>query len=123
MVEEVDMLAKDDYHVIAYQILSYLYQQLKSGAPVDEQMLSAEALFGINEKYRGYILKNLLNDGYITGILVKESKYINGQTNLHFLNLDECEITPKGIEYLTDNSFLNTAKEFFKDVKSMAPFV
>ena len=116
-------MAKDDYHVIVYQILSYLYQQLKSGAPVDEQMLSAEALFGINEKYRGYILKNLLNDGYVTGFVAKESKYINHQTSLHLLNLDECEITPKGIEYLTDNSFLNKAKEFFKDVKSMAPFV
>ena len=116
-------MAKDDYHVIVYQILSYLYQQLKSGAPVDEQMLSAEALFGINEKYRGYILKNLLNDGYVTGFVAKESKYINQQTSLHFLNLDECEITPKGIEYITDNSFLNKAKEFFKDVKSMAPFV
>lgn len=116
-------MAKDDYHVIVYQILSYLYQQLKSGIPIDEQMLSAEALFGINEKYRGYILKNLLNDGYITGILVKESKYIDGQACLYFLNLDECEITPKGIEYLTDNSFLSKAKEFFKDVKSMTPFV
>ncbi len=116
-------MAKDDYHVIVYQILSYLYQQLKSGAPVDEQMLSAEALFGINEKYRGYILKNLLNDGYVTGFVAKESKYINQQTSRRFLNLDECEITPKGIEYLTDNSFLNKAKEFFKDVKSMAPFV
>ncbi len=116
-------MAKDDYHVIIYQILSYLYQQLKSGEPVDEQMFSAEALFGINEKYRGYILKHLLNDGYITGILVKESKYINGQTNLHFLNLGECEITPKGIEYLTDNSFISKAKEFFKDVKSMASFI
>lgn len=116
-------MAKDDYHVIVYQILSYLYQQLKKGEPVSEYMLSCEALFGINEGYLGYILKNLLNDRYITGILVKESKYINGQTNLTFLNLDECQITPKGIEYLMDNSFLNKAKEFFKDVKSITPFV
>lgn len=116
-------MAKDDYHVIVYQILSYLYQQLKSGEPVSEDMLSCKALFGINEKYRGYILENLLNDGYIAGILVKESKYISGETNLLFLNLDECQITPKGIEYLMDNSFLNKAKEFFKDVKSIVPFV
>lgn len=37
-------MAKDDYHVIVYQILSYLYRQLKSCEPVDEQMLSTEAL-------------------------------------------------------------------------------
>lgn len=116
-------MAKDDYHVIVYQILSYLYQQLKAGNPINEQMLSADALFGINERYRGYILKNLLKDGYITGITVKESTYINGQTQMRFLNLDKCEITPKGIEYLTDNSFLNKAKEFFQDIKSMTPFI
>lgn len=116
-------MSKDDYHVIVYQILSYLYQQLKKGEPVSEDVFSCETLFGINEKYRDYILKNLLNDGFITGILVKETKYIDGQTNLIFLNMDECQITPKGIEYLMDNSFLNKAKEFFKDVKSITPFV
>ena len=116
-------MAKDDYHVIVYQILSYLYQQLKAGTPVDEQKLSAESLFGIPEKYRDYILKNLLSDGYIAGVSVHESRYINGQTHIKFLHLDKCEITPKGIEYLTDNSFMNKAKDFFKDVKSMTPFI
>lgn len=116
-------MAKDDYHVIVYQILSYLYQQLKAGLPADEEMLSAEALFGINEKYRAYILRNLLNDGYISGITIKEMKYINNQKDLRFMNMNQCEITPKGIEYLTDNSFLNKAKEFFKDVKNMTPFI
>ena len=116
-------MARDDYHVIVYQILSYLYQQLKAGAPIDEQRFSPEALFGINKKYRDYILKNLLNDGYITGISAHESRYINGQVHIKFLNLEQCEITPKGIEYLTDNSFMNKAKDFFKDVKSMTPFI
>ena len=30
-------MAKDDLHVIVYQILSYLYQQMKEGREVDER--------------------------------------------------------------------------------------
>ena len=33
-------MAKDDYHVIVYQILAYLYAQLKAGEDPDEAMLS-----------------------------------------------------------------------------------
>lgn len=32
-------MARDDYHVIVYQILAYLYQCLKNGSPVDVFML------------------------------------------------------------------------------------
>ena len=116
-------MAKDDYHVIVYQILSYLYQQLKSGGEIDSERISRAALYDIPETYYEYIFKNLLQDGYITGIIAKESRYIGGSVHLHLSNLDHCQITPKGIEYLLDNSFLSKAKEFFKDVKSIAPFV
>ncbi|WP_390904730.1 YjcQ family protein [Peptoniphilus equinus] len=33
------------------------------------------------------------------------------------------KITPLGIDYLTDNSFLNKAKDFLKDIKAIVPFV
>ena len=33
-------MARDDYHVIVYQILSYLYQRLKKGEQVDAKMIS-----------------------------------------------------------------------------------
>lgn len=32
-------MVRDDYYVIAYQMLSYLYQCLKSGKDVDPKML------------------------------------------------------------------------------------
>lgn len=41
---------------------------------------------------------NLLNEKYIRGIVVEET--IDGELDIY--NLDEYEITPKGIEYLTD---------------------
>ena len=116
-------MAKDDYHVIVYQILSYLYGQLKKGERIDPDMLSSSALFGINEKYRQYIIYNLHKDGLVTNIIVKESKYIDGETQLIIMGLENCQITPRGIEYLTENSFMEKAKEFFKDVKGIVPFI
>lgn len=62
---------------------------------------------------------NLLEEGYIKGIVVEET--IDGMLEIY--NLGECQITPKGIEYLTDNSTINKAKEFFKDLKDVIPFV
>ena len=44
-------MAKDDYHVIAYQVLSYLYQRLKKGLPAEPVMLSANGgLIKANER-------------------------------------------------------------------------
>lgn len=115
-------MARDDYHVIVYQILSYLYKQLKAGEPVDPNMLESKALFDINEKYRQYIILTLYESGYIRGLKAEEKKYIDGEININFYDLDKCQITPKGIEYLTDNSFMQKAKEFYQEVKSIVPF-
>lgn len=113
-------MAKDDYPVIIYQILSYLYQQLKQGKDIDVSMIKNDSKYlQINRRYWKYIIISLLNDGYIRGIVVEED--IEG--NLEIYNLDECEITPKGIEYLTDNSTIEKAKRFMKDLKDIIPFV
>ena len=64
-------MAKDDYYVIVYQILSYLYRSLKEGTEVNPKMLTFDGyLFKINERYWLYIIKNLINDGYIDGCQV-----------------------------------------------------
>ena len=112
-------MAKDDYHVIVYQILSYLYNCLKHGQSPDPLMLKADSdLLRINDQYWYYVIENLLNDGYIVGITI--TKTWGKETIVD--NLDRCMITPKGIEYLCDNSFLNKAKELLKDVKAIVPF-
>lgn len=112
-------MARDDYHVIIYQILSYLYQQLKRGKEVDAKMLTADGeLFQINEHYYMFIIESLLLEGLITGPVVDETmagKFVEG--------LEYTQITVKGIEYLMDNTFLNKAKKFLKDVKEVTPFI
>ena len=49
-------MAKDDYHVIVYKILAYLYMQLKKGENIDPEYLMYDGpLFQIDRKYWVYI--------------------------------------------------------------------
>lgn len=44
-------MAKDDYFVIVYKILAYLYMRLKSGEEIEAEMLMYDgSLFQINKK-------------------------------------------------------------------------
>lgn len=120
-------MAKDDYYVIVYQILAYLYQCLKAGEDVDPKMLSKDSPYFIvngkelNDRYWCYILYNLQKMGFVSGIIF--SGNIAGYPFERPLKWSDCMITPVGIEYLTDNSFIQKAKEFLKDMKAIAPFV
>ena len=54
-------MAKDDYFVIVYKILAYLYARLKKGEPVEAEMLMYDGgLFQINREYWVYIIDNML---------------------------------------------------------------
>ena len=111
-------MAKDDYFVIVYKILAYLYVQLKAGQPIDSDMLAAHGgLFHINESYHAYILTSLLDEGYIDGV---RTKAWGGE---EFLDLSQCRITPHGIAYIFENTLFEKAKKFLKDVKDITPFI
>lgn len=114
-------MAKDDYHVIVYQILSYLYQCLKKGRPVDKQKLDyGSELLRINKSYWAYILYNMHCMGLIEGIAFVN---LDGLEIPYATMLENARITPLGIEYLCDNSFMEKAKQFLKDIKEITPFV
>ena len=113
-------MARDDCYVIVYQILAYLYTQLKAGDPVDPQLLRHDSKYlNINEAYWLYIMEHLLGDGYIENITITHAWGHQAIIN----NLGSCRITPRGIAYLCDNSFIEKAKQFLKDVKAIVPFV
>lgn len=120
-------MAKDDFHVIVYQILAYLYQCLKRGEAVDPEKLSAgSAYFIVNgaplsDRYWCYVLYQMQRMGLVDGITF--SGRVDNYSFERPLKWADCMITPIGIEYLTDNSFLQKAKEFLKDTKSIVPFV
>ena len=105
-------MAKDDYHVIMYKILSYLYRQLKKGEPVDPAMLSHDSkTCEINISYWRYIMESLQAEGLIRGLEKgndKDGDYIEKQ-------LGQVMITPKGIELLNDNSTKSKVEDLLKN--------
>lgn len=110
-------MAKNDFFVIIYQVLKYLYECLKKGEKPEICYLSA-SMYSIPEQYWSYILVSLIEDGYIKGIRVIETK-----DGIAFGDLQNTIIAPKGIEFLFENSLIEKAKKSLKDVKEMIPFV
>lgn len=110
-------MAQNDYFVIVYRVLKYLYDCLKKGEKPEAEYLVAST-YNIPENYWIYILLSLINEAYIKGIRVDFTK-----DGVIFGDLQEAIITPKGIEYLFENSLIEKAKKTLKDVKDMIPFI
>ncbi len=110
-------MAKNDYFVIVYQVLKYLYECLKQGEKPEPCYLSASK-YSIPENYWEYIVISLIDEEYIKGIQIMSTK--NG---IVLGDLQDTIITPKGIEYLFENSLLEKAKKSLKDAKEMIPFI
>ena len=83
-------MSRDDYFVLVYQILAYLYTCLKEGQQAVPEYLNPDSpLLGINEQYWTYIMTNMLKQGYIEGITVERCTIFGGSFNsilLHFCN-------------------------------------
>ena len=110
-------MAQNDYFVIVYQVLKYLYDCLKRGEKPEVCYLRASR-YSIPGNYWQYIVISLISEGYIAGIKPVETK--NG---VLLDDLQETIITPKGIEYLFENKLFEKVKRTLKDVKDMVPFV
>ncbi|NLR08673.1 MULTISPECIES: YjcQ family protein [Lactobacillaceae] len=107
-------MAKDDYFVIMYQLLKILYDKLKQGKSITDDefnMLSDK----LNETYWHYILINMANEGFISG--VQSISTLNGED----IKTHNVKITPAGIEYLFSNSMMERVKNTLKDIKGIIP--
>lgn len=104
-------MARDDYFVIAYKLLTILYVLLKNGKTISNEQLK-ELSEGIPFEYWEYILKSLSEEGYIVGVVPISS--LSGDT----IKINDLQITPKGIEYLQDNSKMQKVKDFLKETRN-----
>ena len=109
-------MAKDDFFVIAYRILSYLYECMKKGDAYDPDVISPEAL-GINSRYFKAVVKNLYWKGFIIGITETSAPVWHRD----YMEIKSLEITMDGVEYLQNNSTIAKAKQALKDFKDMIP--
>ena len=89
----------DDYFVIVYRMLSYLYDCFVSGNEPDLGCISPDAL-GINTGYWKNIISCLLREDFIICTA-------QGKTQVH-------SITHKGIEFLHTHSLIKKAAKKFK---------
>ena len=108
-------MARDDYFVMAYWILDYLYQCFKAGEAPDTSLFGPDA-FGIRNAYWCNILESIYKEGYICGIEIVPR--IGAPAGIKLIDL---KITEKGIEYLQDNSKIAKARDFFKGIKETIP--
>lgn len=111
-------MANDDYHVIVYRFLSYLYACLKKGIRTDPKTFERGGpVFGwIPESYMRFVYKTLKEEKFISGLSVEWY-----EDDMHVEGLEYMSITPLGIEYLTDNSLMERVKRFMKDIKATTP--
>ena len=58
-------MASDDFEVVAFKILSYLYRCMKVGKKVD--IAALRQLVGCNEAYFGAVVRSLQSKGYVEG--------------------------------------------------------
>ena len=111
-------MARDDYFVIVYKILTYLYECLKTGKNIDTYNILIAETYGIEESYFNYILIQLYEEGYIEGINIIP---IMGSKQKNIKITSNIMIKPKGIEYLQENSMLSKAKGILKEIKDTIP--
>ena len=110
-------MPKDDYFVIAYRLLKYLYDCLKKSKQPNPEVLDAD-FFTIDSFYWEYIIKNLYLDEYITGVILVP---ILGKHTVCVKITVDVQITPKGIQYLNENSMFQTIRGVVKDVAEIIP--
>ena len=107
-------MASDDMHVVMYKILSYLYKCMKAGEDPDVSEISARAL-GINSRYHGHIIIELVERGYVKGYRITE---VPGSTSI---TADRPYITMSGVEFLMENSMMHKALDFLREAKDVIP--
>lgn len=110
-------MAKNDFQVITYQILNYLYQCLKNDETPDVNKLTAK-YFDINDRYFCTILYELKKHDYIDGVTEVN---VCGCSYTQMAVTEGVSITLDGVDYLTDNSFIEKVKSVLKDVKDIIP--
>lgn len=111
-------MAKNDYFLLVYRILTYLYECVKNGEQPDT--CNFRIITGtdfIPDGYFNYIIAQMIENGYISGIAlirVPNAKPVAKITA-------DIEITEKGIQFLMENSMMQKARRFLKDVKETIP--
>lgn len=106
-------MAKDDYDVILYRILVYLYACMKRKIIFDDDTFKESVRKNVkNDQYFYSILEMAQEEGYIDGLLFKKAW---GQDKILMSDLADARITQDGIRYLCENGRMAKIGEALAD--------
>ncbi len=106
-------MAKDDYDVIVFKILTYLYALLK-GKEIFDQAKYDKAISkkDINEEYLLRVYKMMSDEGLIEELAFKRAW---GQDLIALFDESDMIITAKGIHYLEENDKMKKVGQYLLD--------
>ena len=107
----------DNFKII-YRILKYLEEHLGE-ENLDIDKISHERL-GISFLRWEALLRMMQEEGYIRGLVYEQTM---SDSSPHVVTPIRPKITIKGLEYLTENSFMKKAAETLKTIKEIVPGV
>lgn len=103
-------MAKDNYDVVVYKVLLYLYACLKRKAVFDEatfrKTVGGDA---VNDDYLDDVLHMMSQEGLIKGMAFTKAW---GSTYMAISDPSDMKITVKGIQYLQDNDKMKKVENF-----------
>lgn len=103
----------DNFKAI-YQILKIL-ERAMDYTEFDLEQISHKTL-SISEARWTAIIEMLVCEGYITGISIKR-----GVSSEALVSIGNVRITLKGLEYLSENSFMKKASNIAKGISNLIP--
>lgn len=106
-------MAKDDYDVIVFKILTYLYAVFKGKEVfIQKNYDYAIGRKDINNDYLNRIYKAMSDEGLIEKLSFTKTW---GATYIPLFEENELAITPKGIHYLEENDKMKVVGNYLKD--------
>lgn len=104
-------MAKDDYDVICYKVLLYLYAIFKR-VDIWDDLKFKKAVANVSEDYLANILSMMTDEKLITGLVFQT---VWGNDQLLVNDFSDMKITSNGIHYLQENSRMHKVKQYLLD--------
>ena len=106
-------MAKDDYDVIAYRVLVYLYACMKRKILFEDVTFQAAVRKNVeSDEYFASILRMMQDEGYIRGLMFTDAW---GGDFILASDIRNARITAAGIHYLQENSKMKKVGEALKE--------
>ncbi len=108
-------MAKDDYDVLVFKILTYLYRKFKDNYIDDMYLFPLTNDFPVQESYFISIFEDLEEKGYIKNLVLIKAW---GGDIVNY-DLSKLQITGDGVAYLRDNSRMKKLINLIKEARAI----